>query len=90
MSEEPFLPAHKGSASIVHNSHKNNYQTVAEMEENQPEWFKGAWVSEESRAFAIANDELWELQWYPETPIGFHNLCAGRWSDIIEYLKREG
>lgn len=86
----PFMPAHKGSCTICHNDHLNNYATVAEEMEFHPEWFKNAWVSEESKAYAIEHNELWSLQWYPETPIGFHNLCAGRWSDIVEYLKREG
>jgi len=86
----PFMPAHEASAHITHNQHKNYYYTIAEYEQNNEDWFKNAWVSEESRAYAIANNELWEMQWYPHTPIGFNNLCAGRWSDIVEYLKREG
>lgn len=85
----PYMPPHKGACTISHNQHLNYYRTVAQDEEDNAEWYKGSWVSEESRAYAIANNELWSLQWYPETPVGFCNLCAGRWEDIVSYLEAD-
>lgn len=82
----PFMPPHKGSCTISHNDHLNNYATVEQEEEFHAEWFKGSWVSGESREFAIKNNQLWSIQWYPETPVGFSNLCAGRWADIVAHL----
>lgn len=83
----PFMPPHKASCTISHNDHLANYATVEEEEFHHPEWFKNAWVSEESRAYAIEHNELWTLQWYPETPIGFYKLHAGSWADIVRHLK---
>ncbi len=83
----PFMPPHKASCTITHNDHLSGYRTILEEEGFNPQWFKGAWVSEESRAYAIEHNELWTLQWYPETPVGFCNLHAGRWEDIVRHLK---
>lgn len=82
----PIIPEHKGSATIHHNGHLVNYQSVAQEELNNPEWFVDAWVNEVSRQHALDMDTLWSVQWYPETPVGFQNLCAGRWSDIVVHL----
>lgn len=85
----PFMPPHKASAHITHNQHLSYYETVVQREENDADWFKGAWVSDESRAYAIEHNELWEMQWYPETPIGFNNVAAGRWEDIVTHFTRK-
>ena len=34
------------------------------------------WVSDEQRQKALADDSCWRLQWYPDTPVGFHVLYA--------------
>lgn len=81
------FPPHKASLHLTHNQHRSYYRSVEEYEFDNEEWFKGAWVSDESRAYAIAHDELWELQWYPETPIGFNTLAAGRWEDIVAHFR---
>lgn len=33
------------------------------------------WVSDDERERAIAQNSVWTLQWYPETPVGF--CCIG-------------
>ncbi|HEY6861694.1 MAG TPA: hypothetical protein VI358_18155 [Pseudolabrys sp.] len=80
---EPFIPPHKASAHITHNQHKAYYQDIEEYAT------ECKWVSDESRAEAIATNECWELQWYPETPIGFHRIAAAKWSDIVIHLKEK-
>lgn len=63
-----LLPAHKCELIITHNGHRNSYVSVAEYvaRNDGPENF----VSQEDYELAIKGDELWEIQWYPETPIG--------------------
>lgn len=70
-----LFPKHACSLYLTHDPHKNCYQTVEKYEDDifaaEPEW-----VSPEQRARAIASNSFWELQWYPDTPIGFYRLLA--------------
>lgn len=74
------LPRHACGLYLEHNSHKDVYETVAQAvarEENNHHW-----VSPEERQRAIDTNEMWSLQWYPDTPIGFHRLQASTWEAI--------
>lgn len=70
-----WLPKHKCGLYLTHNEHKDYYKTVLQSIEdcdiNDVDW-----VSVEERQKAIDSDELWELQWYPDTPIGFYIIRA--------------
>jgi hypothetical protein len=83
------LPPHEGAAHVSHNPHKGYYLTV-EQYEADGHMNADDWVSQESRAYAIEHNEVWELQWYPDTPIGFCTFAGGRWEDIVERLQKEG
>jgi predicted protein tyrosine phosphatase len=41
------------------------------------------WASEEERQKAISDNSVWTLQWYPETPVGFHCIGASSLSALI-------
>ena len=62
------LPKRKASLIIEHNPHKNYYETV---EEHVNGFCPDSWASEEERVNSIMGNELWTIQWYPETPVGF-------------------
>lgn len=68
------LPTHQCSLHLTHNQHRSYYQTVAaylsEADYDDEE------LTAAERAEAHAADELWELQWYPTTPVGFLKLAA--------------
>ena len=69
------LPPHKCELTLTHNPHTSNYETV----EDYMVWRKldeSDWVSPEQRAKAVETNDFWEVQWYPETPVGFNYLCA--------------
>ena len=52
-------------------------QAACGNEDGEPfDAVKFGWVSEEQRQKAIATDSVWELHWYPDTPIGFIRLLA--------------
>ena len=83
---EALLPSHKASLHLTHNEHKTNYESV----EDYTEWMEldsSEWVSEKERKATIERDSIWVLQWYPDTPIGFHRLVASTLNAIIEKLK---
>ncbi len=83
------LPPHAGELLITHNAHKSNYETV----EQHLEWMKADaenFVSPQSYKNAIATNELWECQWYPDTPVGFHKIYAATLPELLLALKAEG
>jgi hypothetical protein len=78
-----WLPPHKCGLHLTHNDHKNMYLSV---EENHS---KDQFVNEAEWDKAIREDSVWSLQWYPETPIGFHILCASSLEAIEQAVKEQ-
>lgn len=78
-----WLPTHKASLSLEHNEHKSSYESIEEWTA-----FLGLsddeWASPGEKEKAIREDSLWMLQWYPETPIGFHRIAASSIEAIRE------
>lgn len=77
------LPDHKCGLYLEHNVHRDYYLSIEKAveeidEENEP------WVSPKEREKALATGEIWTLQWYPETPIGFHRLAASTLEALLE------
>jgi len=77
------FPAHKAGLQLQHNDHLNVYETVAHYTDN--DYYEDAWVSDEQKAKAIATNELWNLHWYPDTPVGFYHVCG---ADLDAVLTR--
>ena len=73
------LPRHLCGLYIEHNTHKNTHETVAQRVAQGDD---DHWVSSEERQQAIDTDEVWSIQWYPNTPIGFYRLQASSWAAI--------
>jgi len=81
---EKALPPHKASLHLTHNDHLSNYMTVQEDDESPIGG--GDWVSEAERDKAYEANEMWQLQWYPETPVGFCIIKASSLEAIFVYL----
>ncbi len=76
------FPKHKAALYLTHNEHKSVYQTVEnEILEGRYDFCE--WVSPEQREKAIATNEAWTLQWYPDTPVGFCALAAADLSVLL-------
>ena len=87
------LPAHAVSLHIDHNDHKASYASVEDQLwhlQDKPD----EWLSQEDRAAAIDSDELWQIQWYPFTPIGFQRVfgstLAAALAAVIGDASQEG
>lgn len=80
-----YLPPHKASLHLTHNNHTVNYETVEEYILREEERFD--FRSGEEREACITNGEIWELQWYPNTPIGFCCIAAPTLEALIEYAE---
>lgn len=83
------LPEYECSLHISHNQHKCYYESAAEYL-NRPEgpgpggFDEDEWVSRGDFDAAIATDSIWEIQWYPNTPVGF---CMAYGSTLENALK---
>lgn len=64
------LPAHECGLYLVHNEHKDVYQSVEDFYDEED------FTSEEEWKKAIKENSVWSLQWYPRTPVGFGRICA--------------
>lgn len=86
-SIESRLPKHKASLHITHNENTTNYESVEkyiedlESRDNHIEW-----ATENSRSRAILTNSIWELHWYPDTPIGFYNVYGATLEEVLASL----
>lgn len=69
---------------ITHNPHLAYYMTVEEYLGE----LSGINMHED-RERMIATGEIWEIQWYPTTPIGSYTVCAATLGRALE-LANEG
>lgn len=84
------LPRHSASLHLTHNQHLAYYRTVAEEDQDatdrgQP-W---SWVSPAQREKACLTNELWELQWYPHSPVGSYCIYAADLSALLTYVEAQ-
>lgn len=61
------LPLHKCGLYLTHNEHRDLYQTALDYIKKRS---LDQWENQEAKDIAIKTNEIWQLQWYPDTPIG--------------------
>lgn len=80
------FPNHKSGLYLSHNEHKDYYQTakyfIEEEESNKKDVLQ--WATGTSRERCIETDEIWRLQWYPNTPIGFYVIYGATLEEVLE------
>lgn len=82
------LPMHLCGLYLEHNTHKNVYQTAKDWLEEQSETHEEEfyeWKSEEQKQRALDTNEVWTLQWYPSTPIGFLAVAAPTLKELLAW-----
>ena len=79
------LPKHLG-LSIEHNEHKMYYQTVQQTVDESTNMF---WVPGDSRQRAIDSDDMWCVQWYPDTPVGFNRVYGHTLEEILDFITKK-
>ncbi len=80
------FPRHEAGLYLVHNAHKDVYETIEQYYEDDP----NDWVSEDQRLKALKENSVWDLQWYPDTPIGSYRLLACDLDVLLEAAKKVG
>lgn len=77
------LPKYDISLSINHNPHKDSTLTILELidflnlEDDD-------WTSVSEKEKAISSNSLWEIQWYPDTPIGFYRSFSSSLESLFD------
>lgn len=84
-------PSHKAGLFLTQDVHKSSYETIAEYIEVHVTLLKV--YDEESfpleeRTKCIATNTIWELCWYPNTPVGSCHVAAATFEKVLE-LARE-
>jgi hypothetical protein len=79
------LPKHKASLTLTHNDHKDYYESVKQnIEREHPSYDKEDFISEEDMQKCIDTNELWKLQWYPDTPIGSYTVLGSTLEIVLQ------
>jgi hypothetical protein len=81
---ETEFPKHKCGLYLTHNQHRDYYDTIEEAcSDSSGPNFK----DEAARRRAISLDSIWELQWYPDTPISFYKVAAPTLREVLAFAK---
>ncbi|MCK9556272.1 hypothetical protein M0R36_10775 [bacterium] len=86
-----ILPKHECSLTLTHNIHKDYYRSAKEHIEEMESvelWDLDDWVSPEERRKAMDTNEIWQLDWYPDTPVGYNKIMASSLRVIMEYIEK--
>ena len=75
------FPKHKCGLYLDHNVHKGYYEPISEHV--QQDYMKDAFKDEAAKARTVETDEVWTLQWYPNTPIGFNKVAAPTLEEVL-------
>lgn len=78
------MPEHKAGLFLAHDEHKLFYQDAAEWIDEQGSI---VWAAEGERERAIETDSVWDLQWYPDTPVGSYRVLGATLDAVLEVAK---
>lgn len=81
------LPEHKCGLFLQHNEHRDYYEDAEYYINQHKDQYE--WKSEEHKKRAIETDEIWTLQWYPNTPIGFLAVAAPTLEELLEFANED-
>lgn len=84
-----LLPRHDAGISIERAPNRGTYETVREWIASC-ESYGGAphWPSPEARQRAIDTDDVWVMQWYPDTPVGSYCVAAPTLAELLAYASK--
>ena len=77
-------PDHKGELTVTHNGHTVSYQTLRDYLIEHASLHE---LSDEEVQECIAADSVWEIQWYPDTPVSFFFVAASTFEKALSKTK---
>lgn len=82
------LPPHAAGLTIERNPGRTSYETVALWLSGVGAGSEPDWPDADARQRAIDTDDVWVMQWYPETPVGFRCVAAPTLAELLELAGR--
>lgn len=79
------FPEHKCGLFLTHNEHRDYYQPLSQWIEEHSQDGDEPWGSPEQKQKCLDTDELWELHWYPNTPVGFLVVWAATLEELLTF-----
>lgn len=79
----PQFPEHQCSLTLEHNPHLSGCETAEEWLSHDHNREQYDWKDEESMQRARDTNEIWTLQWYPDTPVGFCAVAAPTYDELL-------
>jgi hypothetical protein len=80
---EKLLPAHKASLHLIHNQHKSFYEPITQYLEDREDRYEDVELNRQ----CIEADSIWDLQWYPNTPVGFYFVYGPTLQSLFDQMK---
>lgn len=78
------FPEHKCGLYLTHNEHRDNYEKIENyIKDNEIEF-----DSPEEKQKSIDSDEIWVLQWYPNTPVSFIYFAAASLEEVLRLANK--
>jgi len=78
------LPAHKCGLYLTHNAYKDVHQSIEKAVADIDAETTTTWISLEERERSLASGDIWDLQWYPNTPVGFYRRIASTLEAVLD------
>lgn len=76
-----IFPRHACGLHLTHNQHKDYYESIEQYFKNP--WMEDIEITDEEKQLMIDSNEIWELQWYPDTPIGSYKLIGHDFDNVL-------
>ena len=83
--QEELFPPHKCGLYLEHNVYRDYYDSIDKAVADEDE--TGDWTSPEERSLALSSGDIWTLQWYPDTPVGFNRVAASSLKAVLDAAK---
>ena len=77
------FPEHKCGLYLTHNAYRDYHLSIEEaVAQFDSDYRRNSWLPGE-REKALATGDIWELQWSPNTPVGFQLRLAASLEAVL-------
>ena len=76
------FPRHACGLYLTHNGYKDTYESIDTAVKDLDE--DDAWISPDERQQCLVTGDIWELQWYPRTPVGFCKVIGASLEAVLK------
>ena len=78
-----MFPLHACGLFLAHNEYKDYYLPLETAIEEEKDW-----IEPSEQDMARVSGDIWTLQWYPKTPVGFVRGASANLDRLLIWAKR--